>query len=264
MSPIVNDGSATAHGRTVQPTSELLRLKLLLRCSLMCLLLSAVVVLLLLVSHPNVILLWCAPLAVVDILTVTSGYTMLLLPLAPLDEHAQAQDLPALTGVAGLCCALHVMLALLFALASSPGAIDPCSWLALAVSALLEFLCARLSAKMLQSMRRRERLAAVQQLAAVADRREQAADALLPQLLHVEGGGSGGLLPALPRRFPAVAAGGRLAAVAAAAASSGRGAEEGIRGDPRLAVQLDPVGPAQGSAGLGFAPYQGLAHRLAD
>jgi len=228
---------------TATPTNELLRLKPLLRFSLLCLLLNAVVMLI--VDY--------VPAAVVDLLTVMYGYMLLRR-----DVQGMVQGLPAFTLIAGLNCALQVF-TLMQVLTVAPGAkyfladscpldvtqvkdgqtihkhIDPCSWhtitgnLALIVSVVLEFMCMRLSFKMLKSMR-------------------EAANNSLLSLLDVEGGGAGG----------------RLQDPVPATAAPGPGAE-GPRGDPRLAALLDRRGPAQGAAqGPGFTPYQGQAHKLTD
>ncbi|CAK0847450.1 unnamed protein product [Prorocentrum cordatum] len=219
---------------TAAPTGELLRLKPLLRCSLLCLLVNAVVMLI--VDY--------VPAAVVDILTVMYGYMLLRR-----DMQGLAQGLPAFTLIAGLDCALQVI-TLMQVLTVAPGAryfladacpldvtqvkdgqtihkqIDPCSWhtvtgnLALVISVVLEFICMRLSFKMFKAMR-------------------EAASSSLLSLLDVEGGG-------------------RLQDPVAAAAASGPGAE-----GPRSL--LDRRGPAQGGAqGPGFTPYQGQAHKLTD
>ncbi|CAK0847456.1 unnamed protein product [Prorocentrum cordatum] len=71
---------------TAAPTGELLRLKPLLRCSLLCLLVNAVVMLI--VDY--------VPAAVVDILTVMYGYMLLRR-----DMQGLAQGLPAFTLIAG-------------------------------------------------------------------------------------------------------------------------------------------------------------------
>jgi len=230
---------------TAEPTSELLRLKPLMRFSLLCLFLNAV--LMLIVDY--------FPAAVVDLLTVMYGYMMLRR-----DMQGLVQGLPAFTLIAGLDCALQIF-TLMQLLTVAPGAqyflsdtcplnvtqvkdghtihkhIDPCSWhtitgnLALVASVVLEFVCMRLSLKMFKSVR-------------------EAANNSLLSLLDVEGGDAGG----------------RFQDPLAFAAASGPSAE-GPRGDPRLAALLDRRAdrPAQGAAqGPGFTPYQGQAHKLAD
>ncbi|CAK0847452.1 unnamed protein product [Prorocentrum cordatum] len=91
---------------TAAPTGELLRLKPLLRCSLLCLLVNAVVMLI--VDY--------VPAAVVDILTVMYGYMLLRR-----DMQGLAQGLPAFTLIAGLDCALQVI-TLMQVLTVAPGA----------------------------------------------------------------------------------------------------------------------------------------------
>merc|ERR1740121_1491187 len=207
--------------------NELLRLKPLLRFSLLCLLLNAVVMLI--VDY--------VPAAVVDLLTVMYGYMLLrrgmqglvqvftlmqVLTVAPGAKYFLADSCPLDVTQVKDGHTIHKQ-------------IDPCSWhtitgnLALVVSVALEFMCMRLSFKMLKSMR-------------------EAANNSLLSLLDVEGGGAGG----------------RLQDPVPATAAPGPGAE-GPRGDPRLAALLDRRGPAQGAAqGPGFTPYQGQAHKLTD
>merc|ERR1740121_637909 len=131
------------------------------------------------------------------------------------DMQGMVQGLPAFTLFAGLNCGLQVF-TLLQMLTAAPGAknfladtcpmdltqvkdgetihktIDPCSWhtiagnLALCFSVVVEFLCMRLSFKMLRSMR-------------------EAASSAMLSLPDVEGGGAGRPAPQDPTASVAAA-----------------------------------------------------------